>query len=412
MRIAFEGLSAVVEVPDCAVFLETLRGAATDWPFTRTQHEGEPLARVEASGNSYTLFSPWHDGTEIAGISAVRAACGLVADILTSYIDENPSRLCLHCGAALISGRLVMFPSRSHAGKSTLIARLAAGGCQIFGDDVLPLDKTDTQGVALGLAPRLRLPLPAHASAAFRRFVSDNAGPCDDRYQYLSLAEDRLAPRGMTAPLGAIVLLDRQPGGGAAMGPARRADALKALIRQNFARGEPAGELLQRLHRLMDALPRYTLRYSDLDEAAALLERSFASWPPNLDAADWRPPEASATGGDGQWAMEERDDPDVPIPTAGQRWRQHPTIRLHVVDGEAFLTDASDEAIHHLNTVGTGLWRLLADGISPEEAANVLHGAFPAIGRDAIARDIAALFTQLAATGFILPLAGGPQRRR
>jgi hypothetical protein len=78
---------------------------------------------------------------------------------------------------------------------------------------------------------------------------------------------------------------------------------------------------------------------------------------------------------------------------------------LHVVDGEAFLTDASDEAIHHLNTVGTGLWRLLADGISPEEAANVLHGAFPGIGRDAIAHDIATLFMQLAAAGFILPLA-------
>jgi hypothetical protein len=78
---------------------------------------------------------------------------------------------------------------------------------------------------------------------------------------------------------------------------------------------------------------------------------------------------------------------------------------LHVVDGEAFLTDASDEAIHHLNTVGTGLWRLLADDISPEEAADVLHGAFPAIGWDAIARDIAALFTQLAGAGFILPLA-------
>jgi hypothetical protein len=413
MRIAFEGHSAVIEVPDCPVFLRTLRAAATGWPFARTECEAEPLAGVKAAGSGYALFSPWYEGNEIAGMTAVRAACGLVADMLTSYIDANPSRLCLHCGAALISGRLVMFPSRSHAGKSTLIARLAASGCQIFGDDVLPLDETDTQGMALGLAPRLRLPLPAHASAAFRSFISDNAGPCDDRYQYLSLAEDRLAPRGMTAPLGAIVLLDRQPGGGAAMGPARRADALKALIRQNFARGGPAGELLQRLHRLMDAAPRYTLRYSDLDEAAALLQRCFATWPPSVDAAGWPQLKAGTGGGDDQGqAFVDGQDPETPVLKAGQRWRQHTAIRLHVVGGEAFLTDASDDAIHHLNTVGTGLWRLLADGISPEEAANVLHGAFPAIGRDAIAHDIAALFTQLAGAGFILPLAGGPQRRR
>ncbi len=406
MRIAFKGLSAVVEVPDCPVFIETLRGAAPDWPFARTGHEVEPLARVEASETVYTLFSPWREGTEITGLSAVRAVCGLLADILTSYIDENPSRLCLHCGAALISGRLVMFPSRSHAGKSTLIARLAASGCRIFGDDVLPLNRADDHGVALGLAPRLRLPLPAHASAEFRRFVSENAGPSDDRYQYLALAGNHLAPRGIAAPLGAIILLDRQPEAVTAIGPAGRAETLKALISQNFARGEPAGELLQRLHRLMDALPRFTLRYSDLDEAAALLQRSFATWPPDAGAdSAFAPPLRANCDGAPQAAVPETDERGAPLLTPGMLWRQNPASRWRVVDGEAFLTDANDNAIHHLDPIGTGLWRLLADGITLEEAADVLHGAFPAIARDAIASDLSTVFAQLASSGFILPQA-------
>ncbi|MGF1621181.1 MAG: PqqD family protein [Rhodomicrobiaceae bacterium] len=406
MRIAFEGLSAVVEAPDCPVFVETLRGAAPDWPFARTEREEEPLARVEATETGYTLFSPWREGTELTGLSAVRAVCGLLADIVTSHIDENPSRLCLHCGAALISGRLVMFPSRSHAGKSTLIARLAASGCRIFGDDVLPLTSADDHGVALGLAPRLRLPLPARASAEFRRFVSENAGPSDDRYQYLALAKNHLAPRGVVAPLGAIILLDRQPAAAAAIGPAGRAETLKALISQNFARGEPAGELLQRLHRLMNAVPRFTLRYSDLDEAAALLLHSFAAWPPDLDA-DGRPapPLRANCNGAPQAAIPENDEQATPLLTAGMLWRQNPASRLHVVDGEAFLTDANDEAIHHLDPIGAGLWRLLADGITLEEAVDVLHGAFPAIARDAIVSDVSTVFAQLASSGLILPQA-------
>ena len=411
MRIEFEGLSAIVEVPDNPAFLAALRGASPGWPFSQTARTGEPAATVREIAGGFALRSPWQEATFVEP-SAVRAACSIVVDVVTSHIAEHPSRLCLHCGSAVVGGRLVVFPSRSHAGKSTLIARLAADGCQIYGDDVLPLDEADRSGIAMGLAPRLRLPLPASASPAFRRFVAANAGPSDGRYHYLSLPGDGLAARGVATPLGAIVLLDRRSSGPAHLGPARRADALKALISQNFARGAPAGELLARLHALMARLPGFTLAYSDLDEAAALIGETFATWPPRPDPARWRAGLVPAWGGE----TNERDgDPHEaaarPLPAIdpGRRWRRNPAVTLKTVDGETFLATPGDASILHLNAVGTGLWNLLAEGIDREEAVAVLHGAFPDADRTEIERDVTALLTTLAAADLIVPEEDAPK---
>jgi hypothetical protein len=86
-----------------------------------------------------------------------------------------------------------------------------------------------------------------------------------------------------------------------------------------------------------------------------------------------------------------------------REWSRNPAKKLHVVEGEAFLADPNNAAIHHLNVVGIGLWKLLAEGTDQNQAAEVLRGAFPDVDRAVIARDVAALFSALAAADFILP---------
>ncbi|EHK53331.1 hypothetical protein [Allomesorhizobium alhagi] len=105
--------------------------------------------------------------------------------------------------------RLVVFPSTNRAGKSTLIARLAAEGVAVHADDLLPLTPDD-EGMSLGISPRLRLPLPETAGATLTRFVMENQGAADGRYKYLELAAPLLAPFGESCPIGAFVLLERQ----------------------------------------------------------------------------------------------------------------------------------------------------------------------------------------------------------
>ena len=67
--------------------------------------------------------------------------------------------------------------------------------------------------MALGIAPRLRLPLPAAASSAFHAFVEVHRGLSDHESLYLALPPALLAPYGTTAPIGAVVLLDRKMSG-------------------------------------------------------------------------------------------------------------------------------------------------------------------------------------------------------
>jgi hypothetical protein len=399
MRIVFEGLSATIEVPDQPGFLKVLRSAAPGWSFEETLRTDEPIARVRARGRSYEILPSWHEDNDFIEATAVSAACSVIVDVITSYIEANPAGLCLHCGSVMLGGRLVVFPGRSRAGKSTLIARLAAAGCMVYGDDVLPLDETDSRGVALGLAPRPRIPLPESASPDFRQFIDGHAAAGDDRYLYLNL-EDRLAPRGASAPLGAIVLLDRRDNGPAVFARASRAEALKALIRQNFARAEPADALLDRLHRVMDRMPCLVLSYSDLDEAAELVGRTFSAWPPRLDSDLVA---TRGTGDDAHEAMAGTASGEPASLSRDREWRRNPTVKLHVVEGQAFLADPDNAAIHHLNVIGTGLWNLLAEGTDQNEAVGVLHGAFPDVDRTVIARDVAALFSALASADFIVP---------
>ncbi|MFP5482167.1 MAG: hypothetical protein ACLGGW_02685, partial [Gammaproteobacteria bacterium] len=107
--------------------------------------------------------------------------------------------IALHAGAVAISNRLIAITGPRRAGKSTLIARLCAEpDLQIFCDDVLPISPLG-EGVALGVAPRLRLPLPAKASQHFKQFARQHLGPHDNRYGYLCTTN--LAGNGTRLPL-------------------------------------------------------------------------------------------------------------------------------------------------------------------------------------------------------------------
>ena len=131
----------------------------------------------------------------------------------------------------------------------------------MFGDDVLALTRCG-EGVALGVAPRLRLPLPETLAPEFHQFVANHLGPHDDRYGYLALDEQQLASHGMRCPLGAVLLIERdeslsepqlvrlQPG-----------DGLWQLLQQNFAEHESDKTLIERF---LPLLKRVAVFFSPL----------------------------------------------------------------------------------------------------------------------------------------------------
>lgn len=406
MRLAFSDTAATVEVPECPRFLAALQAAAPDWPFRRVRSSDPPAAEVGKRNGRYVIKLPEEEEIEA---SAVAAACSVICDVAMAFADERPDQLSLHCAAVLVAGRLVVMPSRSHAGKSTLVARLAADGHAVFGDDMLLVDRQDEHGIALGVAPRLRLPLPRHAGDAFAAFVARHSGARDRRYLYLDMPPSLLARRGDIAPVGAVVLLDRQAEGPARLWRAPANAAIQALIRQNVTLCAAPADLLRRAAALIGRVPCLTMAYSDLDEAAALFRATFSQWPlridPSLPVRPYRldaeqaarlKAESRATGGAAA---------KVPVRlfAAGQAMLRHPDVVLQLTDREAFLAGGGGRSILHLNETGMGLWNLLAAPVSELEAVEALAAAFPDAERMAIERDVAAVFLAFAEAGMIVP---------
>jgi hypothetical protein len=190
------------------------------------------------------------------------------------YLAENPHLLCMHGAAVKIGSGLVCFPARFRAGKSTLMACLAARGHRIYADDVLGLH--GRQGMSLGFLPRLRVPLAPSLSSATRSYIDSHLGPSDGSWMYLDPGETGMATLGETTDITTFVLLDRMNEGAPEIGEARTADVLRMLIAENIIRQLPMPEIFDRLHDLALNANRLVLRYSDPQQAARLIEKAVS----------------------------------------------------------------------------------------------------------------------------------------
>jgi hypothetical protein len=275
---------------------------------------------------------------------------------------------------------LVALTGPRRAGKSTLIARLTAEpDLAVFCDDVLPLD-ADGHGIALGIAPRLRLPLPPDASDRFHRHVATHLGPADDRYGYL--CAPTTARHGIRAPLTALVALDRRESGPARLHRLDPDIAMQHLLARNM--GDLGGP--DRAFALArDTVGRaqcLTLVYADLEEAVALLRRAFTG-ACDADIAPPLPPAApeAAAGAD--------LDPDTP-------WQRAEDAVIRRVGGSAFLWRPQDTTLWQMNRTAEIVWAALDIPGSALELAETLAELFPGTPGARIMADVSALLATLA----------------
>lgn len=394
MLIRCNDLSAPIEFSNCPEVLETLRASVSGWSLTPWDDAGNavPSIRVTREDKHYRLESSRLDGS-IHEPSAVSAACSLIVDIVNHRVHEDPELVCLHAGAIRFGDRVLLFPSTYRAGKSTLLARLAMAGHTVVADDVVPIARSPEGLVAIapGVAPRLRLPLPETFEAGFRDFAERCRGPEDAYYRYLSLPENRLAAHGERFGIGGFVFLERDTDSPPRLVPVDRGKALHYLLRQNFGRAAPAGDILDRFEKLVLRCGCYRLRYSDLGAAARLLSEAFG---------DWRPEDfASAPTFDDEPVTAGRRDSVLP-PEAieallAEQLVQSAGIGVRQVGGEVFLTDDRAGSIFGLDGIGPAVWQLLEEPITLTELVDILAEAFPVVDRRVILGDVAALIGEL-----------------
>lgn len=358
------------------------------WPWRPVStYPAEPEIRIAPDGEGFTLSAPWLE-KPLRYTDGVNLACGLGVHVNHGVLLQRPDLLCLHGAGIEIAGRLVIFPNSYRAGKSLTTVCLAAAGARVFTDDILPIRRDTGHGIAIGLSPRLRVPLPETAGGRVLKFAADHAGAGNGQYLYVDLDGERQAPAGAASPIAGFVLLERAEGAPARLEPVDDGETLKHLFLRNFARPIPPVESLDYLHGLVARGACYRLTYSVGDEAADLLIERFGD-----SAALARDTEAKARAA----------APPPPAPARqGEAIRRNPDIGERAVGADIFLCDPSGESVYHLNLVGAGLWRLMDGTCGLDEAKAVLCQAFPDVPEQQIGRDMDRLVSELLAHGLLL----------
>ncbi len=146
--------------------VQEFRRVVHDWPCAEGAGSVLPFADVSKDGAKWDVRILGPDPRQKT-YDVVNGICDLIVELNWSRLRQKTELLCLHAAGVEMGEALLVLPSGRRAGKSTLTAELARRGHRVFSDDILAL-QLDANGVAIGLAtgisPRLRLPLPAEAT--------------------------------------------------------------------------------------------------------------------------------------------------------------------------------------------------------------------------------------------------------
>ena len=405
-----EGIAAPVLLPEDPGLIEALCRCIHGWPSRLTSFDAgaanapRPLCVIEAQGGGLYRASSRYVDDMLEDLHAATAICVVLADLSQAYSETRDGHLFgLHCGGVVIGGRGIVIAGAKRAGKSTLVARLSAmPEVEVLGDDVLPV-AADGTAIGLGLAPRLRLPLPRTAAPAFRAHVESWLGPADDRYGYL--LSPALAPHGRRVRVEAFVLLDRRSDAAASLHVMPPDDVLHALVARSITGPDGPEATFDAAQALASGLAGVRLVYSDLEEAAALIAAAFpADGRAAADAVALSPPLPAQPP-----LPDHRRATEIPPAAPCRRAQGVATRRM----GEAaFLWQPGEAMLWHLNPVAQAIWTLLSRPRSARSVARILQEAFPDEPPQRLEDDTRALLAQLAQEGLVtLASRSGPAGR-
>ncbi|MEL7179008.1 MAG: PqqD family peptide modification chaperone, partial [Pseudomonadota bacterium] len=336
--------------------------------------------------NRWTLEAPLAENPS-AKHNPINAICDLIVELSWERLRSQPDLLCLHAAALKFGGSLVLFPNARRAGKSVLTATLAQLGHDMFSDDFVPLAVNHETGVisgmANGIAPRLRLPLPENLTPGLREWITGHIGPANKQYGYLTGID--LPTSGTLAPVGAVVVLERVPdlAEPASLTPVGQDAAMAALVSQNFGRHVHAGAILQVTDALTRSVPVLRLRYDRVEEAAELLNQSAVLH--DLPAAQM--PQMDQPGPLPLAPLDTTQNQDAAEVDLDATFAQVPGFTQVQTEASLYLADARGVTIHRLNPVSNVIWALLDAPLTGVEMVDVLQELYPDVGPAQLRKD-------------------------
>ncbi|MEQ8345450.1 MAG: hypothetical protein RIB84_05320 [Sneathiellaceae bacterium] len=281
------GQPVVLEAaPGTAAVIDHLRAVIAGWPGAPAGPPDRPAAgRISVAAEGlWLLESDTLEDGEARFDNALAAANAVAGVLIGGLLAARPDWLCLHAAALDLPGGAgtIVLPGAHKAGKSLFAASAAARGSTVLADDRAVLQPAPGGGatvIAMGVQPKLRLPLPAALPPDIAGFVAARLGAAEGGMRFLALSAGRdagaLLPFGARLPLGALCFLDREPDGhDPACLPLRPAEAIARLIPYIYAPGLDAAGRVAAAQRLVGTGPALMLRYRQCWDALALLPGS------------------------------------------------------------------------------------------------------------------------------------------
>ncbi|WP_163338305.1 hypothetical protein [Desulfopila sp. IMCC35008] len=235
-----------------------------------------PQIIISRAAYSYIRESAWL-AAPVVFKDPIDAVCDLTVDLMHGLVGSIPGALCFHCAAVEFGDGLYILPVTYRGGKSLLSAYLCYLGACLYTDDALLITPDQNAGMATGLLPRIRLPLPDNLNESFRNFVRDRSSIRNMRYCYLKLNDSELVPYGTISPIKGIIMLKRESTCDPVLKPAQRKTVIKEIILRNFARETSPTDIVDRVTSLVDNSDCYHLTYQDVESGANLLMKRFGS---------------------------------------------------------------------------------------------------------------------------------------
>jgi hypothetical protein len=274
--VAFDLPTGPAGVAQCGPVADALRLCLLDWPARAAQpSDPAPRIRVLHHAEDFEVCAPALPGGGMRAPDPLAAANALAGALTAEIPQADPQWVQLHAAAALDpDGRLELFLGPSQAGKSTLALTLARRGRRLFADDRLAVRLADdgAEGLALAVAPKLRLPAPTDWDAAALDWLAARTAARRADLAVLRLAPAELARLGERAQVARVLLLVRDPASGTPrVEPLTGGAALKALLPNCFAPRLTAAELLAWGRRFVAAVPNERLTYASAEALPPVL---------------------------------------------------------------------------------------------------------------------------------------------
>ena len=236
-RYVFAGLTRPI-VLDAPTTIEPLfKFFLAHWPWTAEASDAPADITIEETADGLGLRAPALAVAD-GGYDETAAANQLSSVLVSMITRQQPDLFAAHASAVALDGGVIVLPGGTMSGKSTLALQLTRFGARHFGDDQVLLRVGDTaapRAVALGLTPRMRLPMHALAGPDLARFVAARIGMQVGNFATVDLGVDEYAPFAAELPVRLVALPRVAPGTDWHIAPLARPVAVQTLLEQGRA---------------------------------------------------------------------------------------------------------------------------------------------------------------------------------